>query len=62
MDVVVGDFSVGTCELLIGIPALKKMQAMIDCDAGTMSFIDDGCGPGAGRHGLRLLYGGGDAG
>ena len=36
--VVVGDFRVGTCELLIGIPALKQMKAQIDCDIGVMSL------------------------
>ena len=41
MDVVVGDFRVSTCELLIGMPALKSMAAMIDAEAGTMSFVDE---------------------
>ena len=30
----------GTCELLIGIPALKEMKAQIDCDIGVMSYVD----------------------
>lgn len=30
-----------TCELLIGMPALVKMSAMIDAEAGTMTLVDD---------------------